>query len=140
MKYSFTSLALGIGSTFASSPLVHIETREPLTSHLANIHVRFAQPTTESLTFTYGSCTSKSQSDAHHTIATTDSVRVSRLAWAIPVGTHDKGCISAWKRDGSLVGRSEVQKLHRVKRRAPQKRDKGKLILISLECWPLTEM
>ncbi|RBR24908.1 uncharacterized protein FIESC28_02326 [Fusarium coffeatum] len=128
MKYSLTSLALSAGS-FASSLPVHIETREPLTSHLANIHVRFAQPTIESLTFTYGSCTASSPSDSHHTIATTVSGRVSRLAWAIPVGTHDKGCISAWKRDGSLVGRSDIQKLHRVKRRAPQKRGKDSIVM-----------
>ena len=126
MKYSLTGLALSAGA-FASSLPVHIETREPLTSHLANIHVRFAEPTSESLTFTYGSCTASSPSDSHHTIATTDSVRVSRLAWAIPDGTHDKGCISAWKRDGTLVGRSETQKLHRVKRRAPQRRGEGEL-------------
>ncbi|KAJ4108699.1 hypothetical protein NW768_012176 [Fusarium equiseti] len=128
MKYSLTSLALSAG-TFASSLPVHIETREPLTSHLANIHVRFAQPTTESVTFTYGSCTSDSRSDAHHTIATTDNLRVSRLAWAIPVGTHDKGCISAWTSDGRLVGRSDMQKLHQIRRRAPQRRGEESIVM-----------
>lgn len=132
MKQSIASVALSVGSTFASSLSVHLETHEPLTSHLANVYVKFSQAAQDSLSFTYGSCQSDSISEAHHTIAETDTTSVSRLAWAIPEDTHDNGCISAWTKDGSLVGRSEPQKLHRVKRRAPQKRGKGKSFMFLL--------
>jgi hypothetical protein len=127
MKHSIASLALSVGSSFASSFPIQLETREPLTSHLANIYVKFSQPTQGSLSFTYGPCNAESISEAHHTIATTDNKRVSRLAWVIPTNTDNNGCISAWTNDGVLVGRSEPQKLHRIRRRAPQKRGKGKL-------------
>ncbi|CAG1974172.1 unnamed protein product [Fusarium graminearum] len=129
MKHSIASLALSVGSSFASSLPIQLETREPLTSHIANIHVRFNKPTQGSLSFTYGPCDTKSISEAHHTIAETDSKSVSRLAWVIPANTNDNGCISAWTNDGALAGRSEPQKLHRIRRRAPQKRGKDSILM-----------
>jgi hypothetical protein len=126
MRHSIANIALGLGSACASTLPVRLETRGPPTSHLANIYVEFNQLAEGSLSFTYGQCNSKSPSEAHHTIAVTESTSVSRLVWAIPTDSQDNGCISAWTRDNVLVGRSEPQRLHRVRRRAPQKRGTGK--------------
>ncbi|KAF5579562.1 amino-acid oxidase [Fusarium subglutinans] len=122
MKQSFATVILGLGGAIASSLPVQLHTRGSLTSHLTNIYVKFDQASEGPLSFTYGLCNSKSRSESHYTIAVTESKGVSRLVWIIPEDSYDNGCISAWTEDNVLVGRSEPQRLHRVRRRNVQKR------------------
>jgi monoamine oxidase len=125
MKQSIANLVLGLGGAIASSLPIQLQTRGAPTSHLTNIYVKFDQASEGPLFFTYGLCNSKSRSESHYTIAVTESKSVSRLVWIIPDDSHDNGCISAWTNDNVLVGRSEPQKLHRVRRRNIQKRATG---------------
>ncbi|KAF5261569.1 hypothetical protein FOXYS1_7740 [Fusarium oxysporum] len=122
MKQSIASLILGLGGAIASSLPVQLHTRGAPTSHLTNIYVKFDQVSEGPVSFTYGLCNSKSRSESHYTIAVTENKGVSRLVWIIPDNSHDNGCISAWTEDNVLVGRSEPQRLHRVRRRNVQKR------------------
>ena len=106
-----------------ATPLpVRLETRSDLTSHIANIHISKQEPVEGAVSFTYGSCESQSRDDAHHVIAEVDELNGSRLVWVIPRKAKTNGCISAWSESHALLGRSEPQMLHKVKRRAPQKR------------------
>ncbi|KEY68452.1 hypothetical protein S7711_01226, partial [Stachybotrys chartarum IBT 7711] len=132
MAKSILALAFWAGSALAAAgPMpIHLETRGDLTSHLANIHLTHREVVEGDIHFTYGSCQSTSEDDIDHTIAYFPVEGASRLVWIIPRGADNDGCISAWRNDGLLVGRSEPQKLHRVKRRAPQKR--------SSTCIPMT--
>jgi hypothetical protein len=125
MKQSIASVILGLGGAIASSLPVQLHTRGSLTSHLTNIYVKFDQASEGPLSFTYGLCNSKSRSESYYTIAVTENKGVSRLVWIIPDDSHDNGCISAWTENNVLVGRSEPQRLHRVKRRTVQKRATG---------------
>ncbi|KAI9172171.1 l-amino-acid oxidase [Paramyrothecium foliicola] len=126
MVPSPAKLALWAGAALstASSLPFHLETRSELTSHLANVHVSRQRSVDGAVSFTYGSCQAQSRDASHHTIGEYDKFLGSRIVWVIPRGTQSDGCISAWDEGGVLVGRSEPQKLHRVKRRALQKRSK----------------
>lgn len=128
MRHHAVSLALGAGIglvTASSSFPVTLETRAELTSHLSNIHVSFNQFVDGVVSLTYGTCTSESHYDAHHQIGAIEDVNASRVVWIIPSDVYTEGCISAWNPQGVLVGRSEPQKLHNVRRRAPAKRGEG---------------
>lgn len=125
MKQSIANVIFGLGGAIASSLPAQLHTRGAPTSHLTNIYVKFDEPWEGPLSFTYGLCNSKSRSESHHTIAVTESKDVSRLVWIIPEDSHDNGCISAWTEDNVLMGRSDPQRLHRVKRRNVQKRATG---------------
>jgi hypothetical protein len=125
LKAAFwASAALGVAS--ASLP-IQLETRGDLTSHLANIHLTQREVVEGSVHFTYGSCVSESAEQADHTIANHPVERASRLVWVIPQTAKKDGCISAWNESGSLVGRSERQKLHGIRRRA-LKRDTSRFL------------
>lgn len=105
----------------ASTLPVRLETRSALTSRLANIHVSFDIPVEDTVTYTYGSCDSARHHDAHHVIGhSTDSDDL-RLVWIHPEDISSHGCISAWDSLGSLVGRSEPQRVQRrnLKKRGP---------------------
>ncbi|KAH7326455.1 flavin-containing amine oxidoreductase [Stachybotrys elegans] len=124
MVSSFLKAALWaspvLGAT--SSLPIQLETRGDLTSHLANIHLSYNEPVEGAVHFSYGSCHAESDEDAHHSIGLFPVSEASRLVWIIPKGAENGGCISAWNASGDLVGRSDAQKLHRVRRRNPRKR------------------
>ncbi|KAF4122893.1 Flavin containing amine oxidoreductase [Geosmithia morbida] len=90
---------------------IGLETRTELGSRLANVHVSRRQPVNGTVTYTYGSCNSNSQPEAHHTIAQSDDADASRLVWIIPEEATEDGCIAAWSDSGKLVGRSRPQRL-----------------------------
>ena len=131
MRQSLVSLPFwaSLVLSAATSYPVKLETRGDLTSHLTNVHISFSKIIDGAVTFTYGSCTTQSRHEAHHIIGESEGQDFSRLVWVIPRDAQTEGCISAWTKAGSLVGRSESQRLHKVKRRAPQKRDDRKLDL-----------
>lgn len=120
-------------SVLAGSLPIELELRRDLNSHLANVHIINKGHVGGTLNFTYGSCTASSEQDIHHTISKSQAISdESRLVWIIPEGTETDGCISAWSADGALVGRSKPQRLHKVKRKAPQKRAGEKDIVLLL--------
>lgn len=124
MRKSLFSLFMGAKLALSTSIYpVKLETRGDLTSHVANIHLTFTETIDEVLTFTFGSCTAQNLHEAHHVIGESEDVDFSRLVWIIPRNADPEGCISAWTNSGTLVGRSEPQRLHNVKRKASQKRD-----------------
>ncbi|OAA39062.1 L-amino-acid oxidase [Metarhizium rileyi] len=100
-----------------------LEVRSEVTSRLANIHVLRSEYLSGLTTFTYGSCTAKSEQDRHHIIAKTEcSTSDSRLVWIIPENAPTGGCISAWNKGATLVGRSSPQNLQGVVKRGNTKR------------------
>ncbi|KAG5919332.1 hypothetical protein E4U53_004004, partial [Claviceps sorghi] len=100
----------------ASLP-IKLEFREDLNSELANIHVLNARGVAGVVAFTYGSCTSGSQQDSHHEIASAEiNARDARLVWIVPDDAPSPGCVSAWNGSDELVGRSRAQDLYAVKR------------------------
>lgn len=105
----------------ASSLAVKLETRSQLTSRLANIHVSFDVPFEDTVSYTYGSCDSVRHHDAHHVIGHSTDSEDLRLVWIHPEDIKSHGCISAWDSQGSLIGRSEPQRLQRrnLKKRGP---------------------
>lgn len=89
---------------------VRLETRVQLSSHLANIHIVFDDVVDSLISVTYGSCTSASESDAHHLVSRGHHAGAERLVWIIPEDVQSGGCLSAWSgRSGVLLGRSEPQ-------------------------------
>lgn len=105
----------------ASTLPVKLETRSELTSRLANIHVSFDIHLDDTVTYTYGSCDSARHHDAHHVIGQSTDSEDLRLVWIHPEDITSHGCISAWDSLGSLVGRSEPQRVQRrnLKKRGP---------------------
>lgn len=99
-------------SASVSSYPVRLETRSQLNSRAANIHVSLDKVVDDILSFTYGSCSGESPDDSHHIInrhAPSDTT--DRLVWIIPEDTLSGGCLSAWSSQGTLLGRSEPQRL-----------------------------
>ncbi|KAI1390008.1 flavin-containing amine oxidoreductase [Hypoxylon trugodes] len=94
---------------------VKLETRSGLTSRLANVHISFDNPIDGIVTYTFGRCDSTRLSDAHHTVGQGKEAKESRLVWILPDDVRFDGCISAWDQRGSLIGRSEPQRLSRRK-------------------------
>ncbi|KAI6090007.1 flavin-containing amine oxidoreductase [Hypoxylon rubiginosum] len=105
---SLAALAVPIS---ASGLPVKLETRSELSSRLANIHVSFEAPVDGVITYTYGRCHETKRHEAHHTVGRGTGAKDSRLVWILPDGVRFDGCISAWDEWGSLVGRSEPQRV-----------------------------
>src|SRR6266516_1303617 len=101
----------------AKSLSVTLETRRPLDSRLANIHVAYSHSSPSEVLFTYGSCSSLSPLAAHHQVARSTDLHHDRLVWRIPENAPVEGCLSAWNAEGELVGRSEPQHLRLRRRR-----------------------
>jgi hypothetical protein len=106
------ALAQSAYSASVSTYPVRLETRTNLNSRAANIHVSFDRLVEGLVDFTYGSCLDQRQADSHQVIARqTPPGANHRLVWVIPEDAVSGGCISAWDSTGSLVGRSETQRL-----------------------------
>jgi hypothetical protein len=119
------SLALGgVAMGMAANLPVQIETRSPVTSRLANLHLSFDRLFEGDIAFTYGPCRQHSVNDAHHVVARADRAtsHAKRLVWIVPEDAISGGCISAWNTEGILVGRSEPQLLHKRHKRRAEKR------------------
>ncbi|KAI0164376.1 flavin-containing amine oxidoreductase [Hypoxylon sp. FL1284] len=107
----WSSLAASAVAVSASQLPVKLETRSELSSRLANIHVSFEAPVDGVVTYTYGRCHETKRHEAHHTVGQGRGAKDSRLVWILPDGVRFDGCISAWDERGSLVGRSEPQRM-----------------------------
>lgn len=120
------ALALGHAASSASVSRSHdelpirLETRSPLNSRAANIHVslgHLAVVGDDMLSFTYGSCSGESLAEvgsSHHIITSRHAPSAAtddRLVWIIPENTISGGCLSAWSSQGTLLGRSAPQQL-----------------------------
>ncbi|KAI5860302.1 flavin-containing amine oxidoreductase [Durotheca rogersii] len=116
-------LAGQVAPATASQLPVKLETRSELDSRLANVHVSFEAPLGGVVTYTYGRCDSTQLHEAHHTIFRGAGGNDSRLVWILPDDAGSDGCISAWDERGSLVGRSEPQRLSKrtLKRHDPHR-------------------
>lgn len=103
---------------------VRLETRSPVTSRLSNVHFSVERSVEGPVTVDYGSCTSTSAQDAHHTLGKTKGSKghEARFVWVLPEHTESGGCISAWNSAGALVGRSEPQHLQNLHLRRSEKR------------------
>jgi hypothetical protein len=102
---------------------IQLHVRSEITSRLANIHIHHSRRIHGPLTVTYGTCTAESRQDSHHVITEAASTTAeSRLVWVIPQNAPAQGCISAWDKDGALVGRSTTQNLDGVVRSLREKR------------------
>lgn len=115
----------------ASSLPIQLELQSEFSSRLTNIHVSYSNHISGQIAFSYGTCGAKSRNDSCHVFAETNAdstIRDSRLVWIIPHNATPVGCISAWDEHGALVGRSEPQELHSVKKRANGKRLAGKYL------------
>lgn len=122
MKSLITALALSQAAWAAPSLPMRLETRTSLSSRLANIHLLFDEPVDGLIRFTYGSCSSIGEHDAHHVVSQGFSSH-DRLVWIIPEEVTSGGCISAWSSSGTLLGRSEKQHFDiRSRRRSLSKR------------------
>lgn len=111
---SLTALSLAYAASSASvSPYsIRLETRTELNSRAANIHVSFDKAVEDIISFTYGSCYDRRETDSHHLISRhSHSTSADRLVWLIPEDALSGGCMSAWGSDGTLLGRSEPQQL-----------------------------
>lgn len=111
---SLTALSLAyVASSASISPYpVRLETRTELNSRAANIHVSFDKAIEDIISFTYGSCLDRKETESHHVISRhIHSASADRLVWLIPEDALSGGCMSAWGSDGSLLGRSEPQQL-----------------------------
>ena len=117
---------IGSATTLGSAPLpIQIETKSEVYSRLANLHLSFSEPVAGEVVFTYGGCHTGVPEAAHHVVGRADGItdHAKRLVWIVPDNAHSGGCISAWDSQGSLVGRSEPQTLHkRHQRRRMAKR------------------
>lgn len=103
---------------------IQLETRGELTSRLQNVHLSFDKPVDGLVTYTYGSCSSRSKNDAKQTIGTSEGEGISRLVWVIPEEYSDGGCISAWNEHDKLVGQSKQQEMKELKRKDIRRRSK----------------
>ncbi|KAH9985552.1 flavin-containing amine oxidoreductase [Xylariaceae sp. FL0662B] len=90
---------------------VKLETRSELSSRLTNVHVSFQSTIDGIVTYTYGPCESMQPDDAHHIVGSGAGTSNSRLVWILPEDVRPDGCLSAWNQKGSLIGRSEPQRL-----------------------------
>ncbi|KAI0844689.1 flavin-containing amine oxidoreductase-domain containing protein [Daldinia vernicosa] len=116
-RLSLAALAIqGVLASTSHLP-VKLETRSDLSSGLANVHIYFNDLIDGVITYSYGQCDNIQHSEAHHTIGQTTHPKESRLVWILPNNARFDGCISAWDRQGQLVGRSEPQRLSRRKLR-----------------------
>ncbi|KAK0619172.1 hypothetical protein B0T14DRAFT_545565 [Immersiella caudata] len=88
-----------------------IETRSPLNSRLANIHLEHQDTVKGTIEFTYGPCeTTYQEQTIWHPVGRTRRPSHNRLIWIIPDNAVPGGCIAAWSGStGLLVGRSEPQ-------------------------------
>ncbi|KAK0648152.1 flavin-containing amine oxidoreductase [Cercophora newfieldiana] len=121
-------LALGGAALAVAGSLpVQIETRTPVTSRVANLHLSLDRLIEGDITFTYGPCSHNSPETAHHVVARSDgaSSHSKRLVWIVPEDASSGGCISAWNTKSILVGRSDPQVLHKRHQRRAAKRDAG---------------
>lgn len=105
------SQAFGTESTQSSLPL-RLETRSPLNSRLANVHVDYDGPAEDLINFTYGPCNSKSEHNADHIVVRNSHGKPHRLVWIIPKDVSSGGCVSGWSESGKLLGRSSEQYFH----------------------------
>ncbi|KAL1892539.1 hypothetical protein Cpir12675_004510 [Ceratocystis pirilliformis] len=133
MKTSATFTSLVLGASAAVTPRspepITLETRSSLNSRVANVHLKFAEPISGLVTYTYSECGSEfGQHD--HVVARTSDHSNDRLVWVMPAGVAPGGCLSAWSEAGVLLGRSAEQAIdhsnsYRVKRdlAAKAKRD-----------------
>ncbi|XDG04391.1 hypothetical protein ABKA04_004006 [Annulohypoxylon sp. FPYF3050] len=113
---TLAALASQAATASASSALpVKLETRSELNSRLTNIHISIDVPIDGEVTYTYGRCNNKAISEAHHTVGRGTGATDSRMVWVLPDDAWFDGCISAWDELGSLIGRSEPQRLSRRK-------------------------
>ncbi|KAK4450492.1 L-amino-acid oxidase [Podospora aff. communis PSN243] len=122
-RISFLALG-GAALAVAGNLPVQIETRSPVTSRLANLHLSFDRLVEGDITFTYGLCSHGTSQHAHHVVGRADGAtsHSKRLVWIVPEDASSGGCISAWNTDGILVGRSEPQFLHKRHKRRAEKR------------------
>ena len=104
-----------LSNVLAADLRVRLSTNRLLDSPIANIHLDFNERIDEPLSFTYGSCSSESPLEAHHTIAVSTGSAQDRLVWRIPNDVPQSGCLSAWDNRDELVGRSTPQ-VFRTKR------------------------
>jgi len=114
----------GAAMAMAGSLPLQIETRSPVTSRVANLHLSLDRLIEGDITFTYGPCSRSTQGDAHHVVARADgaSSHSKRLVWIVPDNANSGGCISGWDSEGLLVGRSDPQLLHKRHQRRAEKR------------------
>lgn len=103
------SSLLGAALSSPAALPVKLQTRSSLNSRLSNVHLEYLLPVEGHISFTYGSCHSTQERDAHHVIGRSIDSTHDRLVWIIPEDVFTRGCISAWASDGRLVGRSEEQ-------------------------------
>ncbi|KAG7147162.1 L-amino-acid oxidase like protein [Verticillium longisporum] len=124
MKIWLSPLVLGVAvATAIPSDLpLKLETRAEIKSRAANVHLRLERAVDGPIDFTYGSCSSSTLQDSHHTVAKVEAQHGQRLVWIIPEKAESNGCLSAWDGKGALVGRSEPQVLHHQWKRRIQKR------------------
>ncbi|KAK4641344.1 hypothetical protein QC761_502760 [Podospora bellae-mahoneyi] len=123
----FTSFLLLGGAAAASVNLnshpVRLETRHAVTSRLGNIHLFVERDVASPVTVSYGSCSSLSARDAHHTVGEIQGKRQeTRLVWKLPERSESGGCLSAWNSAGQLLGRSEPQLLENRHAKRAEKR------------------
>ncbi|ROT39642.1 L-amino-acid oxidase [Sodiomyces alkalinus F11] len=111
--------AAAVSAAPAPSDLpVKLETRSQTRSRVANVHVTLERQVDGPLSFAYGPCAANELRDVHHTVVESEVEDGQRLVWLVPEDADSNGCLTAWSRDGTLVGRSEPQLLeHRWKRR-----------------------
>ncbi|KAI1204655.1 flavin-containing amine oxidoreductase [Annulohypoxylon truncatum] len=102
-------------SASASALPVKLETRSELNSRLTNIHISIDVPIDGEVTYTYGRCNNKAIHEAHHTVGRGTGETDSRMVWILPDDAWFDGCISAWDELGTLIGRSEPQRLSKRK-------------------------
>lgn len=103
---------VALSASLSTHP-VRLETRTKLTSRAANIHIFLDKQVEGAIDVSYGSCLDRRQADAHHAVVARHlpSTAVQRLVWLIPDDAFSGGCLSAWSEDGTLLGRSEPQRL-----------------------------
>jgi hypothetical protein len=113
--YSVLSAALavfGLAAASSARDIVTLETRVPLDSNLANIHLSYSQHENFDHDVTYGPCESLNRHDAHHDIAHLTDSQSSRVVWFIPEDAESGGCLSAWE-GTAFLGRSKPLELRR---------------------------
>lgn len=109
-----------VALAFASSSehLVTLETKTPLDSRLANVHLTYTTPVSEELLFTYGPCHATNPRNAHHDVGRCPGSHKDRLVWIIPEDAQSGGCVSAWKsKESVLIGRSAPVRFDKFGRR-----------------------
>ncbi|KAI1340812.1 L-amino acid oxidase [Xylariaceae sp. FL0016] len=128
----WSSIGLVAGHTLATASSVslpvRLETRSKLDSRLANIHVSAERDVEGPVQYTYGACSNIELRDSHHVIGKSESARDSRLVWILPKDVEAGGCISAWDKHETLVGRSRAQQ-PQVRKRNLQKRGEYSIVM-----------